>query len=145
MKQIKHILLFAAAFIVFLAACKKNNDNKNNSASIIGKWSKVNEIDWYSSLTGTSLEKDTTVAQPGEYADFRNDGKVYGYYWDFTGFERDTATYTVNGTTLYLDYGGGADGRDTFQIQTLTSNKLMLYQKYNDGTYIDEYWENFTK
>ncbi len=137
----KKTILMALAFTALLVACKK--DETNSSISIVGKWNSVSKVDWYTP-TGSSTQKDTTASHSGEYIDFRTDGKAYLCRWVSPSFYYDTATYTVNGNNVIFA-SNSSPVRDTAVVQTLTSNKLVFYNKYVGIDNIEEVWSNFSK
>jgi len=112
------LALFCTGFV----ACKKSDTTAiatTNQQKILGKWTfqqvVVNDV-----YSGTS-NITTYPGDPGDYVDFRADGKAYVRVWS----SYDTSTYTfINDTKVRMDPGG-----DTSDIVVLTSTALHLYQK----------------
>jgi len=116
--------LFCAGFM----ACKKTETSANtNQQKMIGKWTfqQVIANDFYSGASHVT----TYPGDPGDYFDFRADGKVYFRAWG----SYDTSTYTmINETQVRMD-----PGADTSDIILLTNSAMQLYQKqvYAPGDY----------
>lgn len=129
------ILLISMGFI----ACKKESSNptpKTTLEKIAGKWKLQSSVvdNFYS---GTS-HITTYAGTAADYADFRNDGKVYS----FVNSNYDTSAYgIISNTKMWV-----VNSSDTFDIQTLTDIDLKIYRKeiYAPGDY-HESTSNFTR
>ena len=133
--------------IVLVFSCKKEEATNSsvNTPTIIGNWTYDNSVNWVT-ITGSPIKKDTSVAHTGEYADFRTDGKVYSRNWHNSVYSYDTSNFVVKGTNLIVSYlNAGYSKSDTFEIKTLTVNKLTLYGFYITSGALEEWWENFSK
>jgi len=133
--------------MVMLSSCtKKDSPPADNATSILGKWNFDSEIDWYTVVSTGLFQKDTTQGVTGEYSDFRTDGICYSKYYENGNFHYDTSGYVVNNNKVIFAYPNisGVD-YDTLQIQTLTGNKLTLYQKYIYSGGTEEYWTNYSR
>jgi hypothetical protein len=124
------LFLVALAAAAFLVSCKKDDDN---GGSIQAKWN-INKL-YFESKTEGSLDSSSFPAAPGDYADFRNDGKVYIRFSNpLTGDpEFDTTGYSLIGNSklVFID----DSGNDTLDIFELTSNKLVFggYEEFVDN------------
>lgn len=148
----KKIFLGTIALTALIFSCKKSEDATpvtpvppTAQSQIIGKWTYVKNVDWYTS--GSTTTKDTTAAKAGEYVDFRTDGKYYSHIWDGAVFKNDTVAYTVNSNKLIFNMyvSPGVYASDTLDIQTISANNLTTYLKTITPTYKDESWDFFTK
>ncbi len=121
MKSIKTTLtvLLLVITVMLGISCKKENITpKTTQEKILGKWKiqSVSENYFFSGMPHVN-----TFSGVGEYADFRNDGKVYS----FSRNNYDTAAYgIISDTKMWIDLS-----TDIFTIQTLTDAELKLYLK----------------
>lgn len=111
------ILLFSMGFM----ACKKESTTqvKTTQEKLLGKWNFVSTISnhFYSGFPHIV----TTAGAAGDYADFRNDGKVYSYIIG----SYDTAAYgIVNESKIWI-----VDASNTFDLKIFTDTDLQMYQK----------------
>jgi len=142
-KKNKTLLAFTALIFVTLFSCSKKDEATNNL--VLGKWYRQSKISWYTSYNNPIYNrKDTTISSGVEYADFRNDNKVYSYYNDGSGFTSDTFNYVVSNDKIIVS-NNQHPMPDTVVIQTLTSNKMTWYKKYIGVDNIEEIWNNFSK
>jgi hypothetical protein len=126
MKKILTSVLLLSFLFTFVASCKKDDKPKPTSERVLGKWSiqSLTENDHYSGQDHISV----TPGDPGDFVDFRSDGKVYS---NVTGYP-DTSSYTVvSDTRITIDTDG-------YDIKTLTDNSFVLYSK---DTYGSDYFE----
>lgn len=126
MKKTMIVLLAGAALFT---ACKKTDTTKQTTAQkVVGKWALVSSVST-ENWQGTS-NTSTTTYTAADYADFRTDGKVYSH----SEGSFDTATYKVISDLLI------AVETDTAQIQTLTSNSMVIYRKQilNSNSYTED-------
>jgi hypothetical protein len=150
-----NVLAWMAVAVLAFTSCKKDS-NSGSNASIVGKWNWDNNRVKYSSNATVIL--DTTInAVTGEWIEFTAEGKVNTRFFDqeIDDFVVENAvnTYSVNGSKLYLYPVGipdpGGDNEEIFDIKTLTSNKLTLYQRdttTNSGQdVISEVWLNLSR
>jgi hypothetical protein len=143
----KKLLPVVILLITSVIACKKSD---SGTSSIQGKWKIVRYVYWLTSTGSTTIQKDTILAQPVEYNDFRSNGIEYMYFNDNTrgtggpNYKYDTTNYRVVTNTLYETYTNNPH-IDTSIIENLTANNLTLHYKY---VYPDEKWDlwlNYTK
>lgn len=125
-KMLPIILLISMGFI----ACKKESSNptpKTTLEKIAGKWKlQSSVVDNFYSGTSHIITYTGTAA---DYADFRNDGKVYS----FVDGNYDTSAYgIISDTKMWID-----SSSTTFDIQTLTDTDFKIYRKeiYGPGDY----------
>ena len=140
----KKTFLIILSCSIFLSCSKSDSSSSNNYSNlIIGKWTFTNQVNWWTPLGSTIIQKDTAI-HVGEYADVRTDGKVYSYYWSkgSSSYVYDTANYFINNSNVIRVFTSRSD---TLQIQTLTSNKMLLYTKYIISGGKIEYWANLIK
>ncbi len=96
----KHLITFGSIAIIafFLTSCKK--DSADSNATIIGKWNIVTDSTYFKG--GCCYEnKVYYIGKPGDYFDFRNDGKFYSK----EGTTLDTATYQLTSNSTILIFG----------------------------------------
>lgn len=111
-------LLLTFATLAFVSCKKENTIPKTAQEKISGKWKiqSVSENYFFSGMPHVN-----TFSGVGEYADFRNDGKVYS----FSRNNYDTAAYgIISDTKMWIDLS-----TDIYTIQTLTDAELKLYLK----------------
>ena len=122
MKLIKLLpaaLLFTAV-TTFVVSCKKENTKPRTTLEkITGKWKLQSSVTDHF-YAGTS-HITTYIGTTADYADFRNDNKVYS----FVNSSYDTSAYgIISETKIWID-----DPSVVFEIQTLTDTDLKLYMK----------------
>ena len=122
------LLLISLSFM----ACKKESPAtqvKTTQEKLLGKWNLVSEVtnDYY----GGSSHLTTYNFQPGDYTEFKNDGK-------FTEYK--------SGTFDTYDYGIIDDSKiwmlltnNIYELKILTASDLQLYKKEISGT---DYYES---
>lgn len=140
----KKVFLIVLSYSIFVSCTKNDNSTSNNYSNlIIGKWTFTNQVNWWTPAGSSIIQKDT-AAHAGEYADVKTDGKIYSYYWSKTisSYVYDTANYSINNTDVIRVF---KTKTDTLQIQTLTSNYLVLHKKNTSIGGQLEYWANLTK
>ncbi len=124
----RKIFLALCISAVAFTACKKDDAvAKTPQELAVAKWAVDKQIDndYYSSTN----HPDTTYGTTADYADFRNDGKVYLYIYG----QRDTSTYSVqNATSMTID-------GDPYTIVKLDNNNFQIYSK---DTYGVDYYES---
>lgn len=123
-KLLSIILLISMGFI----ACKKENTTpRSTQDKITGKW-KLHSAVVDNFYSGTS-HVTTYTGTAADYADFRNDGKVYS----FVAGNYDTSAYgIISDTKMWID-----NSSSIFDMQTLTDTDLKIYRKeiYTPGDY----------
>jgi len=131
--KIKNLILAGIAATAFLVSCKKDDDNGGGSSSIQGKWN-INRV-YYEEKSGGVLDSASFAAAPGDYIDFRNDGKAYVRFSDpFSGEpEFDTTGYALLGTNKFIVIDDS--GNDTLDIFELTASSLVFggYDEFDDN------------
>lgn len=118
MKNLIRIIIIGS-FIAFLNACKKDNNGGNNQ--ITGKWNIVKDSTYVG--VGTSNHLVVYNGQPGDYFDFRTNGKVYTK----EGAVLDTLSYTVKtpGQIIISKFGivsNGVPPVSSFSLTAHTAN-----------------------
>lgn len=132
-KLLSIILLISMGFI----ACKKENTTpRTTQDKIAGKWKlQSSVVDHFYSGASHIITYTGTAA---DYADFRNDGKVYS----FVDGNYDTSAYgIISDTKMWID-----NSSSVFDIQTLTDTDFKIYMKqvYSAAEY-DESTVNFNR
>lgn len=109
-------------------ACKKDKE-KTTAEKVLGKWTSINSVenDFYNNTPHVT----TYPAAAGDYADFRNDGKVYSK----DGVDLDTSSYSITTDNKIIIES------ETLEIKTLTDNQFVLYNKDIDPITPTEYYE----
>lgn len=130
-------IIFTACMAIITISCAKNI-----TAAIPGKWSNVNEIEWYTDKSSGITAKDT-MAYNGSYtSDFRPDGFVYQTYESFgSSAPADTFSYKLKGDSISF----GIYGDNTYIIETPASNTLTLYARSDNPSSTYQYWVNYTR
>lgn len=124
-------LLITVAAISF-TACKKEDATpqpKTPMEKIAGKWKLESTIS--NGMLGGFPYNMTYTGTAADYADFRNDGKVYS----FMNGTYDTSSYGVfSNTKMWIE-----QATDTFDIQVLTDIQFKVYRKeiYGGGDYYE--------
>lgn len=123
------ILLLSMGFM----ACKKDSTTqpKTTQEKLLGKWNYVSTVS--NQFYSGSSHIITNTGAAGDYADFRNDGKVYFY----TNGSRDTTVYgIVNESKVWVD-----NTSNVFDLKVITETDLEFYNKeilnvsdYNETT-----------
>src|SRR5688572_13746046 len=99
MKTGKLLLTGALSAVVLFTACKKDDPvtpELTTLQKLQAKWNYERMTD-HIFIGGMSL-RDTVVADPGDYADFRTDGKVYSRMDNMF----DTIPYSLLGTNKLI-------------------------------------------
>jgi hypothetical protein len=132
----KAVFGLAIVTALIIAGCSKSDDGGDSRAKAIrGKWTRVSiKVQWNDLSNNTSGTTYGSV-YPGDYYDFRSDGKVYIHQTDPNagqGYDQyDTLAYRF--TTQYL-----IAGKDSLMLGALTNDSLVLYQQHNTPPL---YWE----
>ena len=122
MKSKYALIIFAGLLLCLLSACIKGGSDSNNT-SISGKWNIVSD----STFNGVGLGNHPVnyAGQPGDYFDFRTDGKVYtkeGTVLDTLSFNQTTYSEIV-----ISSFGLTANGvPETSEITTLSAHSLVI-------------------
>jgi hypothetical protein len=91
-------LLIALLVFSCFASCKKSGDS--GPVTLVGKWSLVNDSTAYGGPLALPLTKTNYVGVPGDYFDFRTDGKLYIK----EGSKYDTLAYnTASGDSVIIN------------------------------------------
>jgi hypothetical protein len=121
MKKIITSALLASLVIFYLPECKKSDKPQTTLEKIQGKWQLVSDVE-NDHIAGQD-DITTYTGAPGDFLDFRADGKVY---ISIQG-EQDTSTYTLSSDTKIVLDGTPSD------IITLTSNSFIIHDKEISG------------
>jgi hypothetical protein len=130
MKSIKTALaalVFTAAILPWVSCKKADKTPRSTQDKIAGKWKlESSVVDNYYSGSSHIVTYTGTAA---DYADFRNDGKVYS----FVDGNYDTSAYgMISDTKMWIDTSSFV-----FDIQVLTDTAFKIYMKevYGPGDY----------
>jgi hypothetical protein len=128
----KSTVLLLLALLFSVTACKKDKEpEKTIQEKILGKWTYVS-----STVTTTKPPStDTRPAEPGDYMDFRADGKLLVR---MNAAER-AGTYSIN-TENKLQVGDEA-----YDIDELNDRKLTFSISEKDDDNIDKLSYNLSK
>lgn len=142
----KQTLICAATAVVFFACSKSSGvpSTPQTSASITGKW-------MVSRLSDTIFAPIYNVANipgdPGEYMDFKADGKLYCYDWYEGGIAKeyayDTLTYSVSGSWVIISNKKG--WTDSATVMQTSANTVTLYFKGLSGYPQERLWDYLKK
>lgn len=126
-------LLISMSFM----ACKKENATVSNTniQKLTGKWDMVSEVtnDYYSGAPHMS----TYHFQPGDYSEFKIDGKYYSYN-SGSSFTSDYGF--INESTIWIGFTD-----NLFAIKVLTDTDLQLHKKTVSGADYHESTLNLKK
>jgi hypothetical protein len=134
----KTVFSLAALTALIIAGCSKDDDKGGPEKDILGKWTRVStKVVLSDKVQGTSKTMYPTI-YPGDYLDFRGDGKVYTYETDpngGTGYNpHDTLLYKFSNPYLIID-------GDTMSIGALTKDSLVL--ELHEGTSTQDWFTTF--
>ena len=125
MRSINKLMLAACLLSTAFVSCKDDDDNntpaETTTQKIQHKWSLASMVEVF--VTPSNTETQNRNGLPGDYVDFRTDGKVYGSFFGIP----DTMSYSVISDNYLL-----IDG-DSTRIQNLTNNILQLYSVGQDN------------
>ena len=128
-KMKKTVFGLAALTALIIAGCSKKDDNEGSREKMIqGKWKPVStKVFVIDRIQGTSTTTYPAV-YPGDYYDFRGDGKVYTYETEpnaGAGYDpHDTLPYRFTPQYLIID-------QDSLMLGALTKDSLVLYLQEN--------------
>jgi hypothetical protein len=132
----KAILGLAVLTVVIIAGCSKDDDGGGTREQTIrGKWTPVSTKVYMIDRTQNTSKTTYSPVYPGDYSDFRSDGKLYTYTTEpnaGAGYDpHDTLSYRF--TTQYLIIE-----KDSLLVGALTKDSLVLYLQENTPT---QSWE----
>ncbi len=122
MKRILFLIIITLSSLLFIISCNKKDKTTpvvTTIEKLQHKWNFNTETDndYFSGANHVT----TLNGNPGDYLDFRTDGKAYSRFQS----SDDTVTYSLLGTNKII-----IDNLDTLDIQNLTDTNLKLYFKY---------------
>lgn len=124
--RIKNLFLLAFLFIsLSQISCKKDSSGSTN-ASILGKWTL---LETRVKISAAFLPAPEEEVEPGNGATY--EAKSDGTLIVCESNECKTEYYKITGNTITISSSSTFTDSETFDIQTLTSNSLVLYQKSN--------------
>jgi hypothetical protein len=119
--------LFVVLFVIFNVtqiSCKKDSD----SSSIVGKWNSESIRYKTTAPAGSGIpSSDETDPFTGFTVEFRSNGTIQSCTVG-EGCSED-GYYRVSGSTLTFSESSDFSNPTTNTIQTLTKNKLVIYEK----------------
>ncbi|AEV98068.1 hypothetical protein A4D02_14475 [Niastella koreensis] len=131
----KAVLGLAVVTALIIAGCSKSDDGGDSREKAIrGKWTPVSIKIEFSDLSNNTSGTTYGVVTPGDYVDFRADGKVYTYRKDNAnqGVDPyDTMPYRFTPQFCII-------GQDSMMLGALTKDSLVLYQQHNTPP---QYWQ----
>ncbi len=142
MKKAMKFLSFATIVAILFTACNKSDPAPTTLQRLQAKWNFQKE--YYHDVYSGVESRDTTYANPGDYSDFRTDGKIYSKY----GTSYDTTSYSLLGDNkIVTTYSyGGFSYNDTASILVLNDNQFQVYSKtFDPAPDYYEYTDFFTK
>ncbi|MFY7827769.1 MAG: lipocalin family protein [Flectobacillus sp.] len=132
-------LILPILFLLFVTSCKKNDDPA--PVSIQGKWTMTSAR---VKTTGSFSTDLTLNLSPESYIQFNSDGTgITSSGFSGQPMSTENFTYKLDGTKITTT---NSDKEvSTLEIQTLTSNSLVLYEKQVSGGDVGETWLNCKK
>ena len=147
--SIKKLLIGLFVFIsVTQISCKKDSDSGSNSSLIVGKWNSESIRIKTTAPSGSGEQSsDETDTWTGETYEFRSNGTTQSCIVG-EGCSED-GYYKVSGSTLTFSENSDFSNPRTITIQTLTKNKLVIYEKdsetINGYNIVYEYWVTYNR
>ena len=138
-RNIKNLLI-AGAFILAATGCSQNSSSNNGGTGIVGVWNITKER--IVNYTHGTTVQDTVVNLPTGYwtTTFTSNGLAI----DGGTGARDTATYTLSGSTLHID-NNGTNGGTYETVQTLDAHNLVIsYTDHSPAPPYDSVYRVFT-
>ncbi len=143
--RIKNLSLLAFLFICLSQISCKKDSSGSTSASILGKWTLLNTK---AKISAAFLPTPQEQTEPGngETYEAKSDGTII--FCESTNV-CTTEYYKITGNTLTTSSSSTFTNPETFDIKTLTSNSLILYQKSTEiiqgENVTTEVWITFSK
>jgi len=106
-----------------LASCKKSGDS--GPVTLVAKWSLVNDSTAHGGALASPLTKTNYVGVPGDYFDFRANGKLYikeGSKYDTLTYNMTSGDSVIINTFNYNNYPS--------VIKPLTTNSATIYSTF---------------
>ena len=131
----KTLFSLVALTALTFAGCSKDDDDGGQEKMILGKWTMVSTTVAVTDIQNGGTKTSEKPVYPGDYLDFRNDGKIYSRISDpleGPGYDpHDTVAYRMTTTYLIID-------NDSMLINKLSKESLSftLQEKGNS-----ELWE----
>ncbi|MFN5334545.1 MAG: hypothetical protein ACK5BV_05090 [Bacteroidota bacterium] len=126
-------------------SCSKGSDSGSNSSLIVGKWNLQSSREKITAPPASGEPSSDETFSISGTVEFKSNG-TYEYCSDGSCF---TEYYKVSGSTLVTSPEANFSDPDNATIQTLTSSKLVLYNKetYNSNGYniVEEVWTTLTR
>lgn len=131
----KTLFSLIALTAVIIAGCSKDDNDGSPEKMILGKWTPVSTTVAVTDIKNGGTTKTDQPVYPGDYLDFRSDGKLYTRITDpqeAPGYDpHDTLSYRFTTTYLIID-------TDSMFIGKLTSDSLSFILQEKDE---NELWE----
>jgi len=116
-------LLIALFVFSCLASCKKSGDS--GPVTLIAKWSLINDSTAYGGALASPLTQKNYVGVPGDYFDFRADGKLYIK----EGSKYDTLAYNkASGDSVIINAFNYNNTPSV--IKPITANSATIYSTF---------------
>ncbi len=116
-------LLIALFVFSCLASCKKSGDS--GPVTLVAKWRLLNDSTAYGGPLASPLIKKNYVGVPGDYFDFRADGKLYIK----EGAKYDTLAYNTTAGDSVIINRFNYDNYPSV-IKPLTANNAAIYSTF---------------
>lgn len=131
----KAVFGLAVLATLIIAGCSKDDGGNTREKMIQGKWTPVSTRVFVIDRTQNTTNTTYTPVYPGDYWDFRGDGKVYTYQTELGAGQdydpHDTLPYRFTPQYLIVD-------EDSLMLGALTNDSLVLYLQENTPT---QSWE----
>ena len=126
--------------VVVIGCSKSDSGSTVDPNLIIGKWTEVSQISKFTS-TSSRTTNDTVYYDTTSYANFVN-GKLFQRELRLgtSTVNYDTSNYSISGNTLTTMPLSGGNGGDSYTIQQLTKNSLVIYDKSTSSDGVNETW-----
>jgi hypothetical protein len=125
--------IIAFCFPLFFGSCSKSNDTNTND-SIVGNWNYAEVGVDVNNNNVLDAGETKAVGQIGAYGTANFTANLYTFnYFDGANPYNETGTYTYTNGTLKTNTTGRTP--NTYNVNTLTSNRLVLRDAFSSPAY----------
>lgn len=130
------LLFFTTISLVSLSSCNDNDGSDIASSDIVGRWI-LSHYSFYSKENGITADSWDEDHRGSEISFvFKQNGVVTVSYADNSLYHESwEGSWKIDGKNLYLDFPN--DAYKWWNIQTLTSNRLIISRYVKEGKHED--------